>query len=117
MVPAGWIDLSTPNINYKESVGDGLPRKFSLSQNYPNPFNATTIIKYDLPKTSDVEITIFNVLGQEVTTLVDKKQPPGYYEVRWEGTNVQGKPVASGIYFYRIEAEEFVASKKMMLLK
>jgi len=94
-----------------------IPDSYALNQNYPNPFNPNTIIRYSLPKQSDVNITIYNILGQEVVVLVDKAQPAGYHQVVWEGKNSQGKPVASGIYFYRIEAGEFTDNKKMLLLK
>lgn len=94
-----------------------LPKTFAFHQNYPNPFNSQTIIKYDLPKASNVEITIFNILGQRVNNLVTGEQPAGFHQAIWDGTNVQGKPVASGVYFYRIKAEGFTQSKKMVLLK
>ncbi|HWR82695.1 MAG TPA: FlgD immunoglobulin-like domain containing protein [Candidatus Deferrimicrobium sp.] len=100
-----------------EGPDDLLPKRFALSQNYPNPFNATTVIRYDLPKKAKVELTVYNILGQEVTTLVEKEQPPGSYEITWGGANEQGETVATGIYLYRIKAEEFVQSKKMLLLK
>jgi hypothetical protein len=94
-----------------------LPTRFALHQNYPNPFNAATIVKYDLPKAADVRISIFNVLGQRVKTLMDEKQEAGFHEIRWDATNDQGGTVASGVYFYRIEADDFTKSKKMLLLK
>jgi hypothetical protein len=94
-----------------------VPGRFALHQNYPNPFNAQTIIKYDLPKASHVEITIYNILGQRVRHLVESEQPAGFHQVVWDGKNTQGNGVASGVYFYRIEAAGFTQSKKMVLLK
>jgi len=94
-----------------------LPKSFALHQNYPNPFNPQTIIRYDLPVASNVKITIYNILGQRVNDLVDHQQPPGFHQVTWGGQNNQSKPVASGVYFYRIETEGFTQSKKMVLIR
>lgn len=101
-----------------------LPTVFALNQNYPNPFNPSTQIKYALPKESAVTLRIYNVLGQEVVTLVDNvPKSAGYYTVLWNGRNRSGSQVASGIYFYRIEAKPtngeatFTDLKKMVLLK
>jgi methionine-rich copper-binding protein CopC len=98
-------------------VAGSLPTEYALDQNYPNPFNPTTEIGYALPANADVELSIFNVLGQKVATLVEGQQPAGYHTVTWNGTNSDGSSVASGIYFYRITSEKFNTSKKMMLLK
>ena len=95
----------------------GLPEDFALSQNYPNPFNPTTTIYFDLPVRSHVNLTIYNVLGQSVKTLVDEDLAAGKYEETWDGKSDSGAHVATGIYFYKIEAESFVETKKMMLLK
>jgi hypothetical protein len=94
-----------------------LPKQFSLSQNYPNPFNPQTVIKYALPQDCEVEITIYNILGQKVQTLVNEHQQAGYKRIEWDSKNERGEEVASGIYFYRIKAGEFVNSRKMVLLK
>lgn len=115
------------NINYSDTTNanpmaitksNELPNAFSLSQNYPNPFNPTTTIKYGLPSASNVRIKIYNLLGQEVETLVDTRQDAGYHQVTW---NASGK--ASGIYLYTIEAisadgkGNFSSAKKLILLK
>ncbi len=94
-----------------------LPKEFSLAQNYPNPFNPTTQISFDLPVSSNVELVVFNVLGQEVKTLVNEEMPAGTHLVTWDGRNASGSSVASGLYFYRISADKFSASKKMLLMK
>lgn len=94
-----------------------VPRAFALHQNYPNPFNAATVIKYDLPRPSDVRIDIYNILGQNLTTLVDGPRPAGYHQVLWNGKSDQGETVASGVYFYRIQTDENTSSRKMLLLK
>jgi hypothetical protein len=94
-----------------------LPEKFGLDPNYPNPFNPETTIKYQLAKSSQVRLVIYNQLGQEVATLVNELQNAGVKTVAWNGKDNFGIDVSSGVYFYRIVAGDFVASKKMMLLK
>ena len=94
------------------------PEVFSLANNYPNPFNPATTIKYALPQASDVELTVYNVLGQPVRTLVAEHQSAGRYVVEWDATNDSGHSLSSGMYFYRLEASgEFLEVKKMLLLK
>jgi Secretion system C-terminal sorting domain len=92
--------------------GIALPKSFSLSQNYPNPFNPTTNIKYALAEKSHVELSIYNVLGQKISTLVNAEQTAGEYSAPWDASQV-----ASGVYFYRLETEKFTSTKKMMLVK
>jgi hypothetical protein len=89
----------------------GIPLSYSLSQNYPNPFNPSTTIRYQLPKAARVSLKIFNVLGQEIASLVDGKMDTGYHQVQWNAT------VPSGIYFYRLQAGDFVGTKKMVVVK
>jgi hypothetical protein len=89
----------------------------TLYQNYPNPFNSKTIIRYFLRRDSEVNVTIYNILGQKVKNLVNCYQLSGHKSVIWDGTNQKGKGVASGVYFYRIRAGNFVQYKKMLLLK
>jgi len=98
-------------------VGQALPTEYALAQNYPNPFNPETEIGLSLPADSHVRLEIFNVLGQKVSTLVDGDMPAGNHTVRWNGTNSDGASVSSGVYFYRIAANSFTETKKMMLLK
>ncbi len=83
-----------------------------LEQNYPNPFNPSTTIKYDLPRDSRVSLKLFNILGQEVATLVNEEQKAGYRSVDWNASNY-----ASGVYFYRLEAGGFSSVKRMLLVK
>lgn len=94
-----------------------LPTIFALAQNYPNPFNPETTIKYQLPRAAQVKLEIHNVLGQKVIVLVDRQQPAGYYSIVWNGKNDSRKPMASGIYLYRLQADDFVDVKKLMLLR
>jgi hypothetical protein len=94
-----------------------IPMEFALLQNYPNPFNPSTQIMYTLPKTSAVEIVIYDMLGSKVRTLFSGSQDAGYKNVLWNATNEKGDPVSAGMYIYTIEANGFFASKKMILLK
>jgi len=97
--------------------GDGLPEDWKLSQNYPNPFNPNTQIPFSVKTHAHVSLTVYNVLGQQVATLVDKELAAGNYTADWNGNSDAGSAVASGIYFYRLEAGDFVETKKMTLLK
>ncbi|MGD8778874.1 MAG: T9SS type A sorting domain-containing protein [Ignavibacteria bacterium] len=102
--PEGWVT----SVN----VTDGLPNQFELSQNYPNPFNPSTLIKFSIPKAGNVTLKVYNMLGQEIKTLVNREMKVGTYEVNFNASNL-----ASGIYFYSIKAGTFISTKKMMLLK
>lgn len=93
------------------------PLTYQLHQNYPNPFNPETAISYSLAKNSTVTLTVFNVMGQKIRTLIDTEQPAGRYTARWNGLNNRGLKVASGVYFYRIQAGDFSRIHKMLLLK
>ena len=88
------------------------PHSYRLKQNYPNPFNPTTKIEYSLPVSSEVSLIIYNLLGQEIARLIDGEQAAGVHSVIWEATNL-----STGIYFYRIQAGDFVQTRKMVLLK
>jgi len=90
----------------------GTPEKFALSQNYPNPFNPKTVINYQLPIVNNVKLSVYNLLGQKVATLVDERQQAGTHQVEWDASGY-----GSGIYYYRIEAGEFQEVKKMILLR
>lgn len=117
----GWNRLFVPDgviVDVDDELNPNLiPEEFHLHANYPNPFNPITTIGYSLPTRTDVEMTIYNILGRKVTTLVDENRPAGYHLVQWNGTNAKGHEVSSGIYFYRIEAGEYVETKKMLFLK
>ncbi len=95
-----------------------IPERYELFQNYPNPFNPNTVIKYNLRHAGNVKLTIYNILGQKVKTLVNQHQDAGHKSIIWNGEDEKQKEVASGIYFYRIEVEdEYSAVKKMVLVK
>ncbi|MBM2841508.1 MAG: repeat protein, partial [Bacteroidetes bacterium] len=115
-------------IEYGPPVGVGeeqgnVPNGFTLTQNYPNPFNPTTTIQFGLPVAANVTLKIYNVLGQEVATLVDGRQNAGTFQAVWNGRNPYGNQVASGMYFYSLVAKSadnnatFTNIKKMLLLK
>lgn len=94
-----------------------LPKTYELRQNHPNPFNPETEIRYELPKKSLVTLAVYNLLGQKIAMLVNGTLEAGKYSVRWNGVNDSGKNVPSGIYIYRMEAEGFIAEKKMTLVR
>jgi len=95
----------------------GIPKTFDLAQNYPNPFNPETTIKYQLPEPGEVLIRIYDVLGREVISLVNKKQNAGYYNIKWNGKTKYGANAASGIYFCLIKVNDFEKSRKLLLMK
>ncbi|UCG93988.1 MAG: T9SS type A sorting domain-containing protein, partial [Candidatus Aerophobus sp.] len=101
----------------KQGVSAALPMEFSVSQNYPNPFNPTCVIAYALPTDCQVKLSIYNILGQKVKVLVDEYQNAGYRSVTWDGKDDQGQEVSTGVYFYRVQAGNFMQSKKMVLTK
>ena len=109
MIDGGWA--------MNASAEALIPEVFALHQNYPNPFNPSTSLRYDLPENSLVNITIYDMMGREVKTLVNQTQDAGYRSVIWDATNDYGKPVSAGIYLYQIQAGEYIQTKKMVLLK
>ena len=112
---AWYRNLSNPTSVATEDRG--YPKTFKLSQNYPNPFNPETIISYQLPEATEVELEIYNLLGERVLTLVDRRQSAGDYSVKWRGTDDSGRRVTSGVYIYRLKTRGFVESKRMLLLR
>jgi len=93
------------------------PTEFSLSSNYPNPFNPETNIYFTLPERTQVTLIIYNILGERVKTLVNRDMEAGIHTIRWNGTDESGNPKASGIYFYKLSAGDFTATRKMVLIK
>jgi len=112
---AWYRNLSSP----PTSVADAIQTlsEFRLLPNYPNPFNPETTINYELPEATTVKLEIYNILGQRVATLVDSKHPAGTYSARWDGKDISGGRVSSGVYIYRLQTGQFVESKKMLLLR
>jgi hypothetical protein len=94
-----------------------IPIAYTLHQNYPNPFNPITSLRYDLPEQSRITLTIYDLMGREITQLVNTVQEAGYRSVKWDATDIHGKPVSAGVYLYQIRSGEYVQTKKMVLLK
>ena len=97
--------------------GDQLPDVFALHQNYPNPFNPVTNLSYDLPENALVNITIYDMMGKVVSTLVNGQQAAGFKTLQWNATNDNGMPISAGLYIYTIQADQFNQTRKMILLK
>ena len=116
-----WTSWSNVVSLMLESVGiaesDGLPTTYAVHQNHPNPFNPVTSLRYDLPEDGIVNITVFDMMGRRVSTLMNSHQNAGYKSIQWNATNTAGQPVSAGIYLYTIRAGEFMQTKKMILLK
>ena len=109
-----WLNFGIGNPDITE---DDIPKAYNLSQNFPNPFNPATTIRFDIRKKGRVQLRIYNVAGQLVTTLVDDVIDSGSYTREWTGMNNTGVKVASGVYFYRLEVGEYENVKKMVLLR
>ncbi|MDQ3019935.1 MAG: T9SS type A sorting domain-containing protein [Bacteroidota bacterium] len=112
------VEIKDSNINSPETISGlenisiEIPVTYGISQNFPNPFNPSTTIKFDIPQLSNVKLSIYDIAGREVSTLVNSEMQPGSYNYKWDATNF-----ASGIYFYRIKAGAFVETKRMLLIK
>lgn len=114
-----WNDQLEFSVNVPvTSAGNNpIPTTYALNQNYPNPFNAGTVISFALPEASRVKVTVFNVLGQTVRVLADNDMEAGIRNVSWDGRDDNGNAASSGVYFYRIAANNFNDTKKMTLIK
>ena len=118
------ISGPTELVNSKAmEILSNLPQSISLNQNYPNPFNGQTHLSYTIDTPSKVVLTLYNIQGQQVNTLLNKYQDNGEYNVRWNGNNSLQIPVGSGLYFYQLQAiplngdEPFIQTRKMMFIK
>ncbi len=110
--------LNVEKINDVTDVKDQfLPTDYALFQNYPNPFNPSTIISYALPQNSEVSLSIYDMLGSEVKTLVSEFKNAGMHNITWNADDNYGKKVTSGVYLYVIKAGDFYQAKKMIMLK
>jgi hypothetical protein len=103
---------SSTGIDNQHRPAETIPYEFSLSQNYPNPFNPVTTIKFDIPINSIVRLKLYNILGEEVITLVNEEKSTGSYKIEFDAT-----ALPSGIYFYRLQAGSYIETKKMVLLR
>ena len=107
---AAWVFVQN-SVGFGEQALE-IPRQFGLKQNYPNPFNPSTTIKYELPKSSLVTLTVYDLLGREVSVLVNERRDAGVHETKFDGAGL-----ASGVYFYRLTAGSFVQTRKLLLMK
>jgi hypothetical protein len=105
---AGLVSVSTQDL---------VPQTFELSQNYPNPFNPTTTIRYSIPVQGRVRLRVFDLVGREVASLVDEEEVAGSYLINWRGTDNYGRPLASGVYFYKLDNSGQQTTMKLILLK
>lgn len=116
----GYGTIHQKNVHYNpnstpigiQPIGSNVPKNYSLAQNYPNPFNPSTKIAFDIPRASFTRLTIFDILGREIASPVNEQLIPGHYEVNFEASSYP-----SGVYFYRLSTNEFVETKRMMIIK
>jgi len=111
------VVVNETSINVINDLSKLLPDNYEMHQNYPNPFNSETIIQYQLPEAGNVEISIYNILGQRIRTLVNSSGSAGFYEIKWNGTNDAGETVSSGIYFITLKAGSFIKTRKMIYMR
>ena len=118
--PIGY-DTSDEAFTIKPATGAGvedpLPTVFALKQNWPNPFMGTTMLHFDIPKDVDVKLEVFDVQGRLVKALINQPLPAGRYDIGWDGNDHQGHRVASGVYFYRIQAGQWNETKRMVIVR
>jgi hypothetical protein len=116
---SGRVKLSDANVKSVVLMlaNVDLPKVYALGQNYPNPFNPTTTFNVDIPRVSDVNIKIYDVLGREITTLMAGQQPAGTLQVKWDGRDAHGLASPTGIYFVKMSSENFNTTRKIMLMK
>ena len=120
-----WINLSRnvevlgePITAVLEEHQPTLPEQFELQQNYPNPFNSSTVIRLDLPKDGEIQLVVYNLMGQKVAELIDGPRQAGSYTLRWDGRDLEGRELASGVYVYRLRGgSELVETRKMALVR
>jgi hypothetical protein len=122
-VVCGYPDMNNPIVVSTQALvstddQQSVPNAFALNQNYPNPFNPSTQISFDIPEASElVSLSVYNILGQNINTLVSRSMSAGRYTQEWDATDELGNPVASGIYFYELRSIDFVSRKKMLLIR
>lgn len=118
-IPVNFVksQITVLRTDVREVKGAAIPTIYSLGQNYPNPFNANTQIQFALPKAGKTTLEVFNILGQKVNTLLDEYLTAGFKIVNWDGRDQSGSTVASGVYFYRLRSENFLQTKKMLMIK
>ena len=112
-----WEDSFALTMEALNISQDNIPARYSLGEAFPNPFNPATTISYEIPNSEFVSIDIYNLMGRHIKSLVNMNQNPGYKTIEWNATNNSNQPVSAGMYIYTIQAGEFLATKKMLLLK
>jgi hypothetical protein len=117
IVPAMFVSKINGNAVGIKSLENEYPNGYGLYQNYPNPFNPKTVIRYQLPEAGQVEVSVYNSIGQKVRVLVSENQAGGDYSVEWDGNNDHGQAVSGGLYLYQIRTQSYNASRKMILLR
>ena len=110
-------NIEVPETAVLEDHTDVLPEDFVLDQNYPNPFNSGTVIRFALPQIDEVTLSLYNLTGQKVATLLDGPRAAGAYTIRWDGRDEVGQELASGVYLYRLQAGTQVETRKLLLLR
>ena len=112
---SNMVAFSTTNLGVM--VENGIPLQYNLSQNYPNPFNPSTKISFDLIEGGKSTLIVYNLLGKKINTLMNSSLNPGHHSIEWNGLDYNGQSVASGVYFYELRSGDFLAKKKMLLLR
>jgi len=112
-----WVNGVDYSTDVAQTSPVDLPQGFRLFVNYPNPFNATTTIRFELPLADIAKLEVYSLLGQRLRTLVSGRRSPGQHQVLWDGRDDAGNNLPSGVYLYRLSAGEFVATKRMVLLR
>ena len=102
---------------YLSVENEGLPTEFALHENYPNPFNPSTTLRFDLPQSSDVNLTIYNMLGQKVKSFDMRGIQAGKHTLKWNATNDFGEKVGTGVYLYQLQTKDFMKTRKMIFMK
>jgi hypothetical protein len=112
-----YLEILTEPTDVEYTVDENAGKVFSLWQNFPNPFNSKTLFQFELSTSSQVNLTIYNIRGERVKTLLDARKQAGTYMVEWDATNQSGMPVSSGIYLYQLRTESFSETKRLLFLK
>ena len=110
-------DTPPPATAVLEERDSMLPQSFALEQNFPNPFNGSTMIHFALPANEEVELAVYNLMGQKVATLVEGAREAGIYTIHWDGRDVSGRALATGVYLYRLQAGAQTETRKLLLLR
>ena len=117
ILPRRWDIQLSESATAVEGSGEALPEIASMDQNYPNPFNASTVIRFSIPVTGKVSVTIYNLLGQGIRKLGDERLEAGVRSLRWDGRNDVGQHVSSGVYLCRLQSAKEPMARKLLLLK